>query len=70
MIRKFKKWLQGHYLPMWAKNSVLEDNRKLASEVDKLNRKIIALNAYIDGMERGIRSRNKIVISGGGDGKK
>ena len=35
-----KKWLLNHFLPMWAKETVLADNRKLQQEVYELQQEI------------------------------
>lgn len=63
---KFKKWLIGEFLPAWAKDSVLEENRRLQSEIARLRAIIAERDAYIDGLERGIRSQRRIIINTGG----
>ena len=50
-----KKWLCDHFLPMWAKETVLTDNRALCREKEALSQEIACLRAYIRGLERGIR---------------
>ena len=63
---KFKKWLINEFLPAWAKDSVLEENRRLQSEIVRLQATIAERDAYIDGLERGIRSQRRIIINTGG----
>ena len=65
-MRKFKKWLISEFLPAWAKDSVLEENRRLQSEITRLRAIIAERDAYIDGLERGIRSQRRIIINTGG----
>ena len=63
---KFKKWLISEFLPAWAKDSVFEENRRLQSEIIRLRATIAERDAYIDGLERGIRSQRRIIINTGG----
>ena len=59
MIRKIKQWLYGRFLPMWAKETVLADNRNLQRKVEKLEQKNRELEAYIDGLQTGIRGMRR-----------
>ena len=68
-MEKFKKWLISEFLPAWAKDSVLEENRRLQSEIVRLQATIAERDAYIDGLERGIRSQRRIIINTGGNQK-
>lgn len=52
-----KKWLTEQFLPMWAKETVLRDNRALKSENDALHHKISELESYIEGLHMGLRGR-------------
>ena len=52
-----KKWLLEYFLPMWAKETVLEDNRRLQRENRNLSRENEKLRAYIKGIHLGLRSR-------------
>lgn len=69
MIRKFKKWFFDHFLPMWAKETVLVDNRRLLEEVKDLRQQLERKDAYIAGLEAGIRAQRRIIINTG-EGKK
>lgn len=69
MLRKLKKWLVERFLPMWAKETILEDNKKLLDEITKLRRQLDKKDAYIEGLEAGMRAQRRIVIHNG-EGKK
>ena len=65
MINKLKRWLIERILPVWAREALMdeierlkESNRQLAAERDRLN-------AYIEGLENGIRSQRRIIINNG-----
>ena len=51
-----KKWLIGHFLPMWAKQTVLADNRRLVREKRELQQQVDRLEAYIRGLKAGLRA--------------
>lgn len=57
-----KKWLTEHFLPMWAKETVLADNRRLQAENDALTKQNRELKAYIQGLQAGIRAGKRISI--------
>lgn len=65
MIKKFKNWLINNFLPIWAREQMMDENRKLTEENLKLKGHIERLNAYIDGLETGIKSQRRIVINTG-----
>ena len=52
-----KKWLIENFLPMWAKETVLRDNRALVRSLREEKQENARLIAYIRGLEKGIRSR-------------
>ena len=60
-----KKWLQNNFLPMWAKETVLAQNKQLVQENEKLRHKIAELQQYVAGMQAGMRSLKRISIYGG-----
>lgn len=66
MIKKFKKWLISEFLPAYAKDTLLREAEKLAAENAELRHQIAERNAYIDGLERGIRNQRRIIINTGG----
>lgn len=57
-----KKWLIEKWLPMWAKETVLSDNRRLQQENEMLRQKVRQLEAYIRGLESGMRVNKRINI--------
>lgn len=54
-----KKWFLERFLPMWAKETVFADNRRLWAENRALAQKNRELRAYIKGMEAGLRRSRK-----------
>ena len=65
-MRKFRRWLLERFLPAWAKDSVYRENAALRAELDKQRQEIRELDAYIDGLETGLRAMRRIVIQNGG----
>ena len=54
-----KKWLMEHFLPMWAKETVLRDNRQFRRKIRALEQEKKELQAYIRGLELGLRAVKK-----------
>ena len=54
-----KKWFLETFLPMWAKETVLRDNRNLRAENEALRQKVRELDSYIQGLHMGLRGRRK-----------
>ena len=50
-----KRWLLEEFLPMWAKETVLRDNRLLREENEILWQKNRELERYIQGIRLGMR---------------
>ncbi len=57
-----KKWLLNRFLPMWAKETVLAENRQLRMQNKAQQEKIRLLEAYIDGVQYALRTAKKISI--------
>ena len=55
-----KKWLTKQFLPMWAKETVLRDNKLLKEENELLRQKIRELESYIQGIHVGLKGRRKV----------
>lgn len=55
-----KKWLTEHFLPMWAKESVLRDNRTLKRQVRNLEQQLEVKEAYIKGILSGLRTAKRM----------
>lgn len=61
-----KKWLIDGFLPMWAKETVLADNRRLKRQLRQTEQENKEMKAYIQGLETGIRAGKKIAVYTGG----
>lgn len=61
-----KKWLTERFLPMWAKETVLSDNRLLKRQNRELKQENEQLLAYIRGLETGVRALKRITVHTGG----
>lgn len=61
-----KHWLIDQFLPMWAKETVLADNRRLKRQNRALEAENQRLQAYIQGLHTGIRSAKRITVQAGG----
>lgn len=70
MFKRIKRWLFDHFLPMWAKETLLTDYRNLERAYKEQNQELERLKAYISGMEAGVRSHRRIVINTTGEVKK
>ncbi len=62
-----KKWLTENYLPMWAKQTVLSENRQLRRENDRLILENRELRAYIRGLRTGLRKSGHSRRNNGGE---
>ena len=65
MIKKIKPWCIDRFLPLWAKETVLADNRRLLRDLEDLRQQLEKKNAYISGLEDGIRTQRRIIINTG-----
>lgn len=69
-MRRLKNWFYSRFLPMWMKESLLADYRSALKENEDLRKELAIKNAYITGLETGIKSVRRIVINNSGEGKK
>lgn len=53
-----KRWFLENFLPFWAKETVLQDNRALRRQVRQLRQENEVLLSYIRGLEKGMRTRS------------
>lgn len=63
ILKRIKDWFLNRFLPMWAKETVLADNRNLKIEVAALREELERKNAYINGMVAGMKSQHRIIIN-------
>lgn len=56
-MKKLKNWLLLRFLPVWAKESVYQENQKLKQKITSQQNEIDRLNAYISGLEYAARRR-------------
>lgn len=63
ILKKIKHWFLNRFLPMWAKETVLAENRQLREELTALRCELEQKNAYINGMVAGTKSLRRIVIN-------
>jgi hypothetical protein len=61
-MKRIKTWFLERFLPAWAKDTVWAENRALRGEIDKLKGEVACLNAYIDGLEYGVRAQRRLVL--------
>ena len=66
-MRKLKEWFINKFLPVWAKETVLEELKKERREKEKLQQENARLEMYIRGLEAGIRGQRRVVIYSGSD---
>ncbi len=63
-----KKWLQNHFLPMWAKETLLMEKRQLERENLALRQRVEALENYAAGIKTGLRAAKRVnIINRGGN---
>ena len=65
MIRKIKRWLIERILPVWAREELMAEIEKLKESNQQLAAERDRLNAYIEGLETGIRAQRRIIINNG-----
>lgn len=54
-----KNYLVNKFLPMWAKETVLRENRLLKQENQALQQEIDRLDAYARGLKTGLRAAGR-----------
>lgn len=65
MIKRLKRWLIERILPVWAREELMAEIEKLKESNRQLTAECDRLNAYIAGVEAGIRAQRRIVINNG-----
>lgn len=64
-MKKFKRWLIEHFLPVYLKEELLKENARLREQLVDRDIHIKELNAYIEGLEYGLRNQRRIIINNG-----
>lgn len=59
-MHKLKEWFWRRFLPEWARDQLLRENAALRSQLERKDREIERLEAYIQGMQAGVRARNRL----------
>lgn len=59
-MRKMKEWFRRRFLPEWARDQLMRENAALRSQLERKDREIERLEAYIQGMQAGVRARNRL----------
>ena len=64
-MKKIKRWLIERILPVWAREQLLSEIRRLEEANSALRKQIVALESYTEGLEAGIKSQRRIIINTG-----
>lgn len=62
-MKKIKRWLTERFLPVYLKEELMKENKRLEAENEKLRIRVKELNAYADGLEFGLRSQRRLIIN-------
>lgn len=65
LFHKFRVWLASRFLPARAREELLGEIARLTGETQRLHGQLRERDAYIDGLEAGIRAQRRIVINTG-----
>lgn len=62
-MKKFKQWMIERFLPIYLREQLEKENKKLQEQNQELRVRIRELNAYAEGLEYGLRSQRRITIN-------
>lgn len=62
-MKKIKRWLTERFLPVYLKEELMKENKRLEAENEKLRIRVKELNAYADGLEFGLRSQRRLIVN-------
>lgn len=63
-----RNWLVSKYLPNWAVQTILEENKQLHGKLEHLKEEYRTLHAYADGLEYALHRGVRIEINTTGGG--
>lgn len=66
-MRKWKAWLCGRFLPVWCREEMQRETRRLTQELAAARAENEVLRGYIDGLRDALRYGRKINIYTGGE---
>jgi hypothetical protein len=61
-MTKLRRWLCTNFLPDYCRVELQDENKRLLALIQRQKQEIDQLNAYINGLENGIRNQRRIVI--------
>ena len=64
-MKKIKHWFFHRFLPVYLKELLLTENENLRKQIAGLEKQLLERDAYIDGLQAGIRAQRRIVINAG-----
>ena len=64
-MKKIKHWFFHRFLPVYLKELLLTENENLRKKIADLEKQLLERDAYIDGLQAGIRAQRRIVINAG-----
>lgn len=62
-MKRIREWLINKFLPAWAKDSLYKENQALRETIAERDAEIMKLNAYISGLEVGLRAQRRVIIN-------
>lgn len=65
MMRRFYTWLRLRFLPEWARQQLLDENKELHRQLADAKHEVARLEAYIQGMHDTLRRQKGVVIHNG-----
>lgn len=60
-----KKWLCERFLPVWCREELLDENKRLRDSLREERIRNRELKAYIDGLHTALRAQRRITINTG-----
>lgn len=61
-MSRFKRWIYDKFLPAWCREDLINRNQALIKDNEILRQENERMQAYINGMESGLRAQRRVVI--------